>query len=157
MIIHSLQDRIEIGTSIIELYATGEFTMKSCAEAHAITEGTFYAWHEELQVLKETYKEAKKKVGAINRTKLKLAAASSLMKLVAGHEVEETTQEIEMDADGKVLSKKLKRHKKVYAPHAAAVFFALRSLDADTFGKEPLPEEQKSEQIFLVNGKEVKF
>ncbi len=160
---HTPKEKIEKARLICEKYATGQFTIESCVENQGISAKTFNLWHNEITEISEMYKEAKARCTNAHRTELKLAALTSLRKLVDGQTVEEIHQEGTPIIDektgkptGKMTTDKVKRITKHFLPNVTAVIFALKAMDPLTF-KENVPEHQAVEQVFLIGGKEVKF
>lgn len=158
---HTTEQKLEISRKVCDKYSTGEYTIDSCADSEGITGRTFNLWVNDISEISELYKAAKQQVTLKQRGNLKQAALTSLMKLVVGHETEETHQEVEpiYDANGKQIGTqaiKLKKIKKQHSPHVTAVIFALKSMDPETF-KDNIPPAQLQEQEFIIGGKSIKF
>jgi hypothetical protein len=157
---HTIPEKIEVATAICNLYATGKHTIESCIDTQHIDVSTFYKWCAEIQEIQESYKDAVNQATNALRKELKLAAVTSLHRLVTGEQMEEEHREAVAvkDKDGKITMqpKSVKKIKKNYRPNVSAVTFALTNLDAN-FKGEPLPEGGEIPQTFLIAGKEVKF
>lgn len=158
---HSPEERIEISKLICEMYATGKYTIASCVENQGINEKTFYNWRGEIPEIADLYKQAGVSCSIAQRTELRLAALSSLKKLVDGQTVEEIHQEgiPVYNKKGEQIAMKTKSVKRItkhYQPNVTAVIFSLKAMDPATF-KDNIPEQQNEEQVFLIGGKEVRF
>ncbi len=158
---YNAEEKIEVARKICELYGTGNFTIDSCCENQAITNHTFLRWCGEVVEISELYKEAKQKAAQAQRTELRLAALNSLKKLVDGYSVDEIHQSGTpiYDKDKNIVGNRttsIKRITKHYQPNVTAVIFSLKAMDPHTF-KDNIPEVQNQEQVFLIDGKEVRF
>lgn len=158
---HSIEQKLDLSKRICERYSAGIYTIASCVENEGISDKTFLRWASEIPEISDAYKEAQRKSAMSQRTQLKLAALSSLKKLVDGQTVEEIHQEGTpiYDKHGEQIgmkTKSVKRITKHYQPNVTAVIFSLKSLDPSTF-KDNVPEQENQEQVFLINGKEIKF
>jgi hypothetical protein len=158
---HTPEEKIEIAKAVCEAYATGEYTIASCAQNQGISERTWFQWNEDIAEISELYKKACRDCDKAQRSELKKIALTSLGKLVMGHEADEVHNEGEPILDkqgnptGKVRITKTRKIRKYYPPHCTAVIFTLKHLD-ERFKEDPIPLEAQ-EQVFRIGDKDIKF
>lgn len=153
---HTAEEKITIAKAICEQYATGLFTLESCAENQGIAIKTFNIWHNTIAEITSLYNDAKLKAKQAQITELRRASVTSLYKLVTGFETEQIEEYIEVDKRGKKILKSIKKTKKVVSPNVHAVAFALRATDPEQF-KDGVTPQQVEEQVFKIGDKEIRF
>jgi hypothetical protein len=113
---------------VIELYATGKYSIQAICEAVGITRDTFYKWKAKPEFAAEL-----ERVNPIRLNELKEMAVSGLALLLSGKEYEEITTEYISQGKGEPKIKSQKRVKKVIMPNPTSVIFTLKNLDSKTF------------------------
>lgn len=110
----------EIANKIIELYATGNYSIQDICDEVKIARDTFYLWKNRKSFADALAEAHKKRLDAIGEM-----AMSGLVILIKGHEYDEITTEYTEGKDGKPKIKSQKKVKKFIMPNPAMVALAL--------------------------------
>lgn len=130
----------EIADKFIELYATGEQSIKAICDEVKIDRTTFYVWKKNKAFAKKLEDAHKKRMDAIGEM-----ALSGMVLLLSKHEYEETTVEYTEGKDGKPKIKSKKVVKKFIMPNPSMVGLALVNRIA---------EDWKNKQTAELTGKD---
>lgn len=147
---HNESEKLELVTAICELYATGQYTIESCAENKGITPRTFTDWTAENSQLSELYKSAKIKSVNAKKKELRLLVETEIVKRVKGYKID--ASEIEGSAkfdekgrmiDGTFVPKNIKK-KTVYIK-ASDLLLIYLSKNTNIDGEIEFSDSQKVE------------
>ncbi|MES2733573.1 MAG: transposase [Bacteroidota bacterium] len=123
----------EIVNRIVELLASGDYTINDVCKQVGINQDTFYDWKANKSEFSEALKQAEKD----RLLSFKRMARSGLAKIIDVFEYEEVTTEYidgkDKEGNSKPKIKSRKVVKKFIMPNATAVIFALTNMDADNW------------------------
>jgi len=150
-------DKIRIAKAIFKDYATGEFTLESCCGKQGITARTLHNWSESISDISEAFKKAKDDNAKATKEDLKKKAVTSLEKLITGFSVEESETKEVKNISGAVIQRTTIKKTKHFAPNVTAVIFALKALDPETWDNDGFGGGEEGEQVFIIEGRTIKF
>lgn len=157
-----LRERIALAEKICADYATGEFTIDSCAQNHGIAYDTFASWRRAHPEISEIYKAACESYREEKFNRLRPLALNSFERLVAGYDYEETqtTAKVQIGPDGKqqIVPDRIVKTKHHVSPSPGMVAMAMRNwhgmrdrLDVNHSGTIT------TRQVMVIGGKEIEF
>lgn len=135
--LHTVEEKIEIGIRVCEMYQSQQATLESCADANGITGRTFYLWCAQISEISEAYKKAKQIQEnnfweEIIKPLNKRAIQRHLEVECAEEESDVVYQGVKiLDSDGKPVKQ---RSKKWVLPNPSVTIFAAKGLFPDLFG-----------------------
>ncbi len=164
------QGKRKLVDSILKNYTEGgvdengnaiKYTFTSCCEAAGISFRTFYNWAEKDSTISSRLKEAQENNAKQDLKDLTVRATQGLVFLTQGQYITERTVVTEelFDAKGNPKGKKVRaeEHVRFLKPNAAACIFVKKNADPEYFNEEQTNLLPGEEQVFRINGQEIKF
>ena len=151
------KDKIEIANRICELYEAGNVTIASCCEEVGITERTLWNWAVGISEISDRYKKAKERAATIGKEGIREKALDGLQRLITGFWIDDEEVEEFFNQTGQMISRKVRKKKKYFAPNVTAVIFALKNVDPVNWNENISIDFGDEEQVFKIGDQVIKF
>lgn len=134
--------KVKLAKAVCELYQTNRYTLEGCLKKVGIqSDATWYSWIDQIEEIKELYKEATEIKFENRKFALVAKARDAVERALDGYIVTLVHNEGEMSEgeNGEIKTVKQKKQQVYIKPNLRAAEFLLTNLDGKNFSRNPEP------------------